>query len=369
MGISNKVIGVLGTAKNTGKTTTTSFLLKWANLENTRVGLTSIGYDGEDIDNVTGLPKPRIFINAGGIIATAEKCLSQCEAEIEVIEKTTIMTSLGRVVIGRVFKEGLVVLAGPNKGKDLQHIVQILKQQNTKMILVDGALNRMIPLIYCDALILATGASRHTDIDLLVNETESITKVYSLPVWEKEKVSNKSIKMPQNNIVIFQKNGSKINLNDYSLISQKTLNNIINNIDKKETEVIYIPGIIQDEILKEIFEKYSKLFKEKTILISNPAFLLVGSRDIRNLKELINNLLIREINLNTIHNLPILAITINPFYPKYNRFGKESYEASWIDRFELYREMEERIPFPVINIMEKEKENLIKVVSKFLNTI
>jgi hypothetical protein len=31
--------------------------------------------------------------------------------------------------------------------------------------------------------------------------------------------------------------------------------------------------------------------------------------------------------------------------------------------------MEERIPFPVINIMEKEKENLIKVVSKFLNTI
>ncbi|MBU4562316.1 hypothetical protein KKB17_02785, partial [bacterium] len=59
--MSSKVLGILGTAKNTGKTTTTSALLEIANNKNLSVGITSIGYDGEDIDNITGLPKPRIF--------------------------------------------------------------------------------------------------------------------------------------------------------------------------------------------------------------------------------------------------------------------------------------------------------------------
>ena len=54
MEINNKAIGILGTAKNTGKTTTFNFLLEWSNLKSIRVGLTSIGYDGEDIDNITG---------------------------------------------------------------------------------------------------------------------------------------------------------------------------------------------------------------------------------------------------------------------------------------------------------------------------
>jgi hypothetical protein len=281
------------------------------------------------------------------------------------------MTSLGRVVIGKIIKEGLVVLAGPNKGKDLQHIVKILKQQNTKLILVDGALNRMIPLIYCDALILATGASRHTNIELLVDETESITKVYSLPVWEKEKLSNKSIKMPQNNIIIFQKNGSNIHLRDYSLINQKTLNNLIKNIDKKETEEIYVPGIIQDIILKEFIEKYGELVKGKTILINNPAFLLVGSRDIIHLEDLINDIIKKGIKLNTIHNLPVLAITINPFYPRYNRYGKESYEAAWIDGYQLYQKMSDKIsfPIPIINIKGRENKKLINVLKKFLNIV
>ena len=61
----SKVLGILGTSKNTGKTTTTSALLEIANNKNLSVGITSIGYDGEDIDNITGLPKPRIFAKRG----------------------------------------------------------------------------------------------------------------------------------------------------------------------------------------------------------------------------------------------------------------------------------------------------------------
>ncbi|MDD3539540.1 MAG: hypothetical protein PHQ06_05160 [Atribacterota bacterium] len=367
MPISSKIIGILGTAKNTGKTTTFNFLLEWANKENIGVGLTSIGYDGEDIDNITGLPKPRIFIQKGNIIATAEQCLSSTAAKLETIEKTPILTPLGPVLIENTLQEGLVVLAGPNKSKDLKYIIQKIKQQRVQIILVDGALNRMIPLVHCDALILTTGASRHIDVDLLVEETESILRVYNLPLREKQKISNQEIRRPQHNMVIFQKNGVIRQLNDHSLISQKTLHNLINNIDEKESAEIYIPGIIQDKLLKEMVEKYSELFRGKTILIDNPTFLLVGSQDICHLKDLLADMIRKGIKLKTLHSLPVLAVTVNPFYPKFHRYGKESYEADWIDVVQLCQKMRSRISLPVINIKGEESKELVMIMEQFLN--
>jgi len=117
--LQNKVLGILGTAKNTGKTTTTSALLEIANKKNLSIGITSIGYDGEDIDNITGLPKPRIFTKKGILIATTNNCIKAGTAVIEILEETKFYTALGNIVIGKITKEGLVVIAGPNKGNEL----------------------------------------------------------------------------------------------------------------------------------------------------------------------------------------------------------------------------------------------------------
>ncbi len=367
MEINNKAIGILGTAKNTGKTTTFNFLLEWSNLKSIRVGLTSIGYDGEDIDNITGLPKPRILIQKGNTIATAEQFLFSIKDKIETIEKTAVHTALGQIAIGKAKKEGLVVLAGPKKGNDLQAIIQKLKQYKVQIILVDGALNRMIPLIHCDALILTTGASRHTDIDLLVDEIESMSTVFNLPLRKDKQVSSEELKMYQNNIAIIQNKENPILLKGHSLINQKTFDSLINVIGNQECEEIYIPGIIPDNVLKKIIYKYHLLFQGKTIIINNPIFLLIGSRDIGHLKDLIGDTLNRGIKLKVLHRLPILAITINPFYPKYNRFGKDRYKAAYIDEGQLYQKMKKRIPFPVINIKGEDSTKLAMIIKKFLN--
>ena len=367
MEINNKAIGILGTAKNTGKTTTFNFLLEWSNLKSIRVGLTSIGYDGEDIDNITGLPKPRILIQKGNTIATAEQFLFSIKDKIETIEKTAVHTALGQIAIGKAKKEGLVVLAGPNKGNDLQAIIQKLKQYKIQIILIDGALNRMIPLIHCDALILTTGASRHTDIDLLVDEIESMSRVFSLPLRKNKQVSSEELKMYQNNIAIIQNKENPILLKGHSLINQKTFDSLINVIGNQECEEIYIPGIILDNVLKKIIYKYYLLFQGKTIIINNPIFLLIGSRDIGHLKDLIDDTLNRGIKLKVLHRLPILAITINPFYPKYNRFGKDRYKAAYIDEGQLYQKMKKRVPFPVINIKGEDSTKLAMIIKKFLN--
>lgn len=368
MGILSKVIGILGTAKNTGKTTTANFLLEWANREKMRVGLTSIGYDGEDIDNITGLPKPRILIQKDNIIATAEQCIPIIlKDSLKLIEKTPINTALGSVVIGKALKKRLVVLAGPNKGKDLQSIIQKIKQQQAQLILVDGALNRMMPLVYCDALVLTTGAARHTDINLLVDEIESMSKVFSLPLREGKNISNEEIKSFQNNIVIIKKNDGIRKLSGHSLLNQKTFSILIDSIRGEEPAEIYIPGIIQDKILKKISEKHFKLFQGKTILIDNPILLLVGTQDIYYFKNLLSNLSNRDIAIKTLTTIPVLAITINPFYPKYSRYGKENYEMAYIDSNQLYQKMKEKIPFPIINIIGEDSEKLLFAVKEFMN--
>lgn len=367
MDIQNRVIGILGTSKNTGKTTTTNFMLEWANRKGITVALTSIGYDGEDIDNITGLPKPRIFAEAGNIIATAQQCFSASQAKVEIIEKTPIQTSLGQVLIGKVLEEGLIVLAGPNKGKDLFYILQKIKQHSVRFTLVDGALNRIIPLIYCDALILATGASRHTDIPLLVKETKGIISLYQLPVRKQQRISNQSIQTEQKSITIFQKDGTNISLPSHSLMSKKTVDQIIENIHP-DTKEIYIPGIIHNRILEDMIQKYALQLRGQTFLINNPAFLLVGSQEVSHLNQLILKIQEKGISLYTLHHLPILAVTINPFYPKYNRFGKEDYKAAWVDRQELYQQMSRNLDLPVIDIKEKKgNKKLIQVMEEFLD--
>ncbi len=363
-----RVIGILGTAKNTGKTTTLNYLLKWLNTKEIKVGLTSIGYDGEDIDNITGLPKPRIAAQQDNVIATAENCISTFKDNIKIIEKTSVNTSLGKILIGKVKKDGLVVLAGPNKGQDLQIIIQKLKEHDPGVILVDGALNRMIPLIHCDALILATGASRNTNIDFLVDEVDSICRAFSLPLRKEEDIFHQEIKgINKNNITIIQKNGYFKQINEHSLLGLETFNKLINIIDEKESEEIYIPGIIHDKFLKKITNKYSLLFQGKTIIINNPAFLLIGSQDISHLKDLFVDIFNKGIKLKTLYKLPILAVTINPFYPKYSRFGKNSYEEAYINEEQLFQEMKKRVQFPVINIKSESSAKLEVVIKKVLN--
>ncbi|MGE5541688.1 MAG: hypothetical protein ACM3WT_01485, partial [Bacillota bacterium] len=121
-------VGVAGTAKNTGKTTTLMGAMRECQERGRLVRVTSIGFDGEDVDNVTGLPKPRIYCDRGTLFATARGCVKAGSARVRLLAGTSIETALGQVVVGVVEREGLVVLAGPNKTPDLQSLLQIIEE-------------------------------------------------------------------------------------------------------------------------------------------------------------------------------------------------------------------------------------------------
>ena len=115
-------LGVAGSAKNTGKTTTIKSLLESFGKRRKRIGLTSIGFDGENIDNISGLPKPRLYLEKGVFVAVSEKCISASSADIKIITAMDMVTPLGKLVCGQVNKAGLLIIAGPNQRQHLHTV-------------------------------------------------------------------------------------------------------------------------------------------------------------------------------------------------------------------------------------------------------
>ena len=174
-------LGIAGTAKNTGKTTTTAAIIDELRRQAIPFYLTSIGFDGENLDNVTGLPKPKLRVEPGDVVATAAKCLAASSAGFAVLGETDVQTPLGRILIARVEKAGLAVTAGPNRSTEVRKISRILSRLGPGISLFDGALNRIAPLVETDGFILATGAARTTDIPRLAQETAYIWRLANLP--------------------------------------------------------------------------------------------------------------------------------------------------------------------------------------------
>lgn len=172
-------IGILGTAKNTGKTTALNSVLKCLN--DKRIAVTSIGFDGEDLDHVTGLPKPKVIVDEGTLVVTSVEAARYSTAKLELLENLPLETPMGKICLYRVKELGTVVLVGPNSSDDLFDVVKKLRSYELDFLVVDGAINRMVPFQYVDYVIIATGAARTTDLVELVMEVKLMVKAFLLP--------------------------------------------------------------------------------------------------------------------------------------------------------------------------------------------
>ena len=111
-------VTVIGLCKNAGKTTAMRRLM--AELGDERLALTSVGRDGERTDLVTGTEKPDLYLKAGDLFATARGMITLCDATLEVVDLTDVMTPLGPVAIFRTLSDGYVQLAGPSAAGQLR---------------------------------------------------------------------------------------------------------------------------------------------------------------------------------------------------------------------------------------------------------
>lgn len=103
-------LSIVGLEKNTGKTECLNYILKRLPSYNLRTGITSIGIDGEKVDQVTQGSKPEIFLGEGIIFSTSEKHYRERKIFSEILDIGDTVTSLGRVITARSLQKGKVLL-------------------------------------------------------------------------------------------------------------------------------------------------------------------------------------------------------------------------------------------------------------------
>ncbi len=177
-------VGVVGLAKNCGKTTTLNALIRAAAARNMAVGMTSGGRDGELYDAITGLAKPPIKVPQGALIALADFTIGRTSCRLEVVRRLGIHTAAGEIVIARALESGQVEVIGCNRTSDLVRAIGQLRECGAELVLVDGAAGRtfLASPDVVQTFVLATGAALDGDIQGIAEATRMAVHLFTLPM-------------------------------------------------------------------------------------------------------------------------------------------------------------------------------------------
>ncbi len=177
-------LAIVGTAKNVGKTTTMNWLIERFEAQGIRLGLTSVGRDGEDLDMVTDRPKPRITPPPGTLVATAHLSAKRSSARLKEVRPTPFRTAIGPVSIYEVQTLGTVEVAGPVSMADTRRLVEMLRALGARQVIVDGAIDRRASAAsdVAEGVILATGLALSEDPEEVVQRTMAHVRWLQLPI-------------------------------------------------------------------------------------------------------------------------------------------------------------------------------------------
>lgn len=342
-------ISFAGTAKNTGKTTTCLRVMDEARglRSRMRLALTSIGYDGELKDHVTGLPKPRYLLRAGEWIATAEKCLRAGTAEVEAEQRTGIRTALGEVILARVRREGLVMLAGPNRSSDLQAVLAKFAAAGVDLALVDGALNRLAPMIVTDGLALATGASFDTDIEVVAEHARALCGLFAHPLLPG------SDRLPVMRIAIVDRLGGKETLHTGSLLGEGDALALAE--IGRRAAIVSIPGACDPRLVERMLVACPVLWL--ACFVFGSPLKLAASGDPRRWAKLARE----GLRIYYRETLPLRVLTVNPFYPRFLP-GQFAYEPASVDPVELLNAVQDAVPNVKVTDIRQEAVELLDLL-------
>ncbi len=174
-------LAVAGTSKNAGKTVTIAALCAALEREGTPFGLCSIGRDGEAADALDGTPKPRLFLRAGTLVATAAALVPRHPA-VEIVAFSEETSALGPILFARVRAAGRFEIAGPPQAAALRRVASRFPEFGARFVLIDGAVDRIAALRDGDdAIVVATGAAGAPELAHAVDDAAALVARLSVP--------------------------------------------------------------------------------------------------------------------------------------------------------------------------------------------
>jgi hypothetical protein len=310
-------VSFVGMAKNVGKTVSFNHLIRQATAHKLRLGLTSIGRDGERRDEVFHSPKPRIFAPAGALLATARGSLARSEVCFEVLLDTGLPTAIGEVVLVRTRKAGFVELAGPTLISQQKFIQTLFAEYGADLTLIDGALDRVSPAVpgLTQATILATGAAVGASIEIILKKTMDRLQRLALPrMKDIDGNSCRQIIDSCKAAILDEDNQITILPVEHSLLAGKHLLKSIT----RQTQTVILAGAVGDAILECLLA--SKTRGAVQLVIKNGAALFCSAALWRRFSAAGG--LIR-----VVEPIQLLAVTVNPASPSGSLFEAQDFFA------------------------------------------
>jgi len=289
-----------------------------------RLAITSIGLDGEEIDQVTSMEKPQIYVKPGYIVATAFDTLKNYSCKYKILEKTELITSIGEVVIIEILDEGKALVAGPSKVKDMLKLTNILEKYKLEKIIIDGAFSRQAFAKAADATIFVVGANKDKNIDNVVKDAFLQYRKFTLRTSPLKPYSFGE------NIGFIDSDGNFGELPFSSVIGN--VNDIF--VDEVlKAKFLFIPKTITNKFVEKLIVERGKYVFD--LIIDSPINIQLKDENLEKLFKL-------NFNIFVLNPVNLALVCYNPYSPRGYEF----------DNMEFKTKLETALETEVINALE-----------------
>jgi len=310
-------LAVIGLAKNTGKTETLKAIVAALDAAGETVGVTSVGRDGEARDVLDpSLPKPRIRLAAGSLVATALPLMLRGE-QVTLLATTTHRTPLGVVGVGRLEEAGEIEVAGPGSAAAIADVDDLMMALGASRILIDGSFDRRAaanPSV-SDGVVLATGAVLHRDPAEVIRRTAVAAALLRLPQVADPDV--RATARAAGGHLILGPGDARLALpREVALRSGPIDDPQVFDALRAATHLV-IRGALLEPFLTEVASARRKADHSLTVVVDDATSVFLDGSSVARWAE-------RGIALEALKPIALLALTVNPVAPGSHRLDSEA---------------------------------------------
>ena len=325
-------LSIVGLEKNTGKTECLKYVLDRLPVQQKRMAVTSIGIDGETVDQVTRTQKPEIVLREGMFFGTSEMHYRQRRLVSELIDVSDENTSLGRVVTAKALTTGKILLSGPSSATSLKRWMNEMRRLHIDLVIIDGALSRMSsasPAV-SQSMILATGAAYSANLSTLVSKTAHVVDLVNLELTDEDNIHRL---LPIERGVWFIDGDGDL----HSLEAMSSLSKDIRFEGMDDCKTLYVAGALVDGFLEKV--RKNKSLKQVELVVRDFTKIFVSPQQFRLFLKSGGRIRVMQ-------KSKLIAVTVNPTSPS----------GYVLDSDTLCNRLSEAIQLPVYDLL-KNNEN------------
>jgi len=291
---------IIALSKNAGKTTLLNYFINQYQQASVKLGISTIGVDGEEKDLLSGHAKPLLTVPEGTLVVTTAGGLSTGTASWRILEKTAISSSIGDVYLAEAVQSGTVKLLGTPHAEDISYIGHLFHSYGVEKMFVDGAYDRFSSAdpSLVDHIYLVIGASLHPDEKIFWRIVEKKLFPFFYPIVREEEIIQKSNEWERREQLIIKHRDQWNRYPARELYTNQTLLN-------GHIEWMLLPGVLTEQLM------YKMLHTKRAWHIVLPH----GLKSFLT-PEMVDKWRRKGGTIQVLHPISIKSIVYNPYSPE-----------------------------------------------------